>query len=110
MTHNPSQIIADAQRLEPDAPGCEVEEVLQGMDEGCRFRLLQPANEEPAHPMASYYCDECGEADWTDTIDGGGIREFYADDEIGDTICEPCTRKRAANAEAHASATKEPIA
>jgi hypothetical protein len=84
-----------------DAEGetCEEcgEEAVQS-DVG-RFRRLPLANEEPADPLASYYCDECGDADWTDTLDGGGIREFYADDEIGDTICEPCMRKRAANAE-----------
>ena len=63
-----------------------------------RFRHLPSANEEPAHPLASYYCDECGEPDWVDTHRGGGIREFYADNEQGDTICEPCARLRAANA------------
>jgi len=62
-----------------------------------RFRHLPMANAEPAHPLASYYCDECGEPDWVDTHQGGGIREFYADDERGDIICEPCARLRAAN-------------
>jgi len=61
-----------------------------------RFRHLPLANEEPAHPLASYYCDECGEPDWVDTHQGGDIREFYADDDQGDTICEPCARLRAA--------------
>jgi len=65
-----------------------------------RFRHLPAANEEPAHPLASYYCDECGEPDWVDTHQGGEIREFYADDEQGDSICEPCARLRAANAPA----------
>jgi hypothetical protein len=59
-----------------------------------RFRHLPLANEEPAHPLASYYCDECGEPDWADTHQGGPIREFYDDDEMGDTICEQCMRKR----------------
>ena len=63
------------------------------------FRHLPMANEEPAHPLASYYCDECGEPDWVDTHQGGDIREFYADEEQGDIICEPCARLRAANAE-----------
>ncbi len=59
-----------------------------------RFRHLPPANEEPAHPLASYYCDECGNPDWIDTHKGGGIREFYADEEMGDSVCEPCMHKR----------------
>ena len=69
-----------------------------------RFQHLPMANEEPAHPLASYYCDECGEPDWTDTHQGGDIREFYADEERGDTICEPCARLRAANAEGESRA------
>ena len=59
-----------------------------------RFRPLPPANATPCHPLAAYYCDDCGEPDWTDATAGGDIRKFYSDDDRGDTICEVCMRKR----------------
>jgi hypothetical protein len=59
-----------------------------------RFRSLPLANATPCHPLAAYYCDDCGEPDWTDATAGGDIRKFYSDDDRGDTICEVCMRKR----------------
>jgi len=55
-----------------------------------RFRHLPPANKEPAHPLASYYCDKCGKPDWVDTYHGKPIREFYKDQKTGESVCNVC--------------------
>ncbi len=59
-----------------------------------RFKKL-PWAPTDENPVASYYCcEECDERDYVDTFNGGQIREFYHDTELGELICEVCKVKR----------------
>jgi len=59
-----------------------------------RFTKLPLANLPPADPYASYYCEECGEMDYVDAVNGGKMRDFYMDNVAVELVCEVCMRKR----------------